>query len=143
VGGLAGATKPYYTQLPIIPENRDQFWLDYSTTHLQEHQIFASALSSALQAYNSQNNYQSVLSVPLDPQQKGSTAIFFEQNYNDHLMFYSLLNQLGGFLPSPNYTFPFMYPNRVMDISLESFLYTEKIIHSIMFTTLNTDLGLS
>jgi len=143
VVGLAGATKPFFTELKIIPETYDNFWLDYSTMHLQEHQAFADAVTSALLSYGINRTYQPTIMVPIDPNDKVKTSLFFEQNYNDHLMFYSLLNQLGSLVTSPNYTYPYMYPNKILDFGLEKFLYTEKIIHTIMFSALNTCLGLT
>jgi hypothetical protein len=140
---LAGTTKAFFTSLKIIPENDNRFWLDYSTTHLQEHQTFAQAVTSALLSYGINRDYQPTLTTTIDPQDKAQTSLFFEQNYNDHMMFYSLLNQLGGVAPNPSYTYPYLYAGNIMDISLEKFLYTEKVIHNIMFAALNTSLGLT
>ena len=141
--GLAGTTSAFFTELKIIPENNPNFWLDYSTTHLQEHQTFAQAVTSALLSYGINRNYQPTLTTAIDPQDKAKTSLFFEQNYNDHMMFYGLLNQLGGVVTSPNYTYPYLYAGKIMDIGLEKFLYTEKVIHTIMFAALNASLGLT
>lgn len=142
-GGLVVPTNiPFATTLPIATEHTSNFWLDYSTTHLNEHLNMINSINSLLQVYNIPIAYQSIITEPINPQDKVATQEFATQNRKEHDFMYTLLNQIGLQTTPPQIIFPMMSPGYTLDVALDSFLFLEKSIHLNVFQFLNNVLGL-
>jgi len=120
-----------YSNVPDI-----DFLQKYSEQHFEEHQLIVSGINALLD-YLGKPKLKNVEEFGLVIWDKTQWEIFFKKNFEQHLLFYSKLNEIGSSLTVPVFVAPKLYPSMKPDFPLETFFFYEWQIHNLTMNAIN------